>query len=154
MKREGKKLTVPYYAQEKSYSCGPASLRMIFGYYDLQIDEQEIRGFAGTDRNGTTRKELVQVAKEYYFRVKTRSHGTLEDIIDILDKEIPVLVDWHIGEGHFSVLYGYEQYGDKQGLLYIHDPANSHRHILSQKSFLGVWSYDKPPNWYMICIPK
>ncbi len=156
-----KMLVVPYYKQETSASCAAASLRMLFGYYGLSIAESEIRGFANTTKEGTSREEIEEALEEYDFWHGDGVRGTIQDLTALLDKECPVLVDWYLWperEGHFSVIYGYTE-----NKLYIHDPCKKGRKHISYHQFLKAWAYDYPdakqimagePNWYLFCGPR
>jgi len=156
-----KMLSVPYYPQENGASCAAASLRMLFGYYNLFIPEAEIRSFANTTKEGTAREEIVDALEEYDFWCVDGVRGTICDITSLIDQGHPVLVDWCLWperEGHYSVLLGYEH-----NTLYIHDPCNRARERISNRQFLKAWAYNYPkvkkvmagePNWYLFCGPK
>ena len=144
------KLKVPYYAQEKPSSCGAASLRMVFGYYNFHIPENEIINFGNlTNEEGISREELTELAKEYDFCCNTKTKSTLDDLVNAIEKEMPVIFDWNAPKlgPHFSVLYGYE---NKK--LHIHDPYKI-RNSMEYKKFLKYWNFGSPPRWHMICAP-
>lgn len=144
------KLKVPYYPQKKPYSCGAASLHMVFGYYGFHIPEHEIRELGDfNDENGLSREELVELAKEYDFWCNTKTKSTLDDLINTIEKKMPVIFDWNAPKlgPHFSVLYGYEN-----NKLYIHDPYKI-RNGMEYEKFLKFWNFDSPKRWLMICAP-
>lgn len=104
-----KMLVVPYFKQETDASCAAASLRMFFGYYGLSIDESEIRSFANTTKEGTSREEIIDALEEYDFWCVDGVEGKIGDITAAIDKGHPILVDWYLWperEGHYSVIYG------------------------------------------------
>ncbi len=98
--------------------CGPASLKMVFGYYGIEKSEQEIAKLAGvTDELGTDDKTLKRVAEESGFKVEIKNESTFEDVQNWLDKKVPVIVDWftrgrgdysdsEVADGHYSVVVG------------------------------------------------
>lgn len=156
-----KMLVVPYFKQETDASCAAASLRMLFGYYGLSIDESEIRSFANTTKEGTSREEIIDALEEYDFWYVDGVEGKIDDITAAIDKGHPILVDWYLWperEGHYSVIYGYGQ-----KTLYINDPSNKARSKIPSRHFLKAWAYDYPKakqlmageqNWYLFCGPR
>ena len=145
-----KKLLVPYYKQKTDYRCGPASLRMLLGSHGYAFSENELARLALTSTEGTSRGEMVTATRIALdgkgFFIEHHPHGTIDDLVAIINQDYPIIVDWRCpeGVGHFSVLYGYGG-----GNLYLHDPLTPRRKRMSPKEFLTAWAYDNPPNWYL-----
>ena len=36
-------IKLPYFHQKKDYTCGPASLRMVFNFFGLKTNEEEVK---------------------------------------------------------------------------------------------------------------
>jgi ABC-type bacteriocin/lantibiotic exporter with double-glycine peptidase domain len=53
------KLSVPFYRQEQSHTCGPACLRMVLEFFGTALTESELAERCGTTRLGTGRAELA-----------------------------------------------------------------------------------------------
>ncbi len=140
-------IDVPYYEQQTSFWCGPASLQMLFDYYGPMIRQIDIARVAGSQEWGTNHLDLVRAAHfsnlsidvtsellqgyaERPFAYATYTHqwtGSLSEIGDsvktLLSQDIPILVaTWYSSShtaGHYRVITGYN---DTTNTFSIHDP--------------------------------
>ncbi len=132
------KLKVPYYKQEKFYSCGPAALRMVFAYYGKRVSEWEIIEAVRTPNSiGTDNHMLIEAARKFGFRAWAGNNLTIADIKKFVDKGLPPIVNYkepREGVPHFGVAVGYN---DKQ--LLIHDPDHAPYDKISFRQFLPRW---------------
>ena len=63
-------LPVRHFEQESGYSCGAASLRMVFDFFDDRLSEADIVKIAGTsEENGTDAKDMAAAAKGRGYQV-------------------------------------------------------------------------------------
>lgn len=126
--------------------CGPASLKMVFGYYGIRKTEKEIAKMCGTTKElGTNDKSIKRVAEALGFKVEIKNNSTFEDIQNWLNKKVPVIVDWFtrgrndytdsdIADGHYSVVVGLN---DK--FIYLQDPELGKIRKMRKKDFMVVW---------------
>ncbi|MFX1475499.1 MAG: C39 family peptidase [Promethearchaeota archaeon] len=140
-------ISVPYYEQQTSYWCGPASLQMLFDYYGPNIRQIDIARVAGTQSWGTNHLDLVRASyfsclstdvtteqlhgyAERSFGYPTYTHqwaGSLSaigaSVKNLLCQDIPLLVaTWYSSShsaGHYRVITGYN---DTTNTFLIHDP--------------------------------
>jgi len=138
---------VPYYQQEASVWCGPASLKMLFDYYGPEIPQTDIVHVAATDSTGTYTSDLVRASHFSYISVdaiteelygyKERQLGyatythhwsgsyiaIATSLKSLLHNNIPILIltyyDTSHESGHYRVLTGYD---DIAGTFLLHDP--------------------------------
>jgi len=130
--------------------CGPASLKIVLGYYGINKTEKELAKMLNWSKKlGTTNEDTVRVAKELGFKAKLKRNGNFKDLEKWLDKKVPVLVDWfsrgrqdypdsEIAEGHYSIVVGLD---DKY--IYLQDPEIGKIRKLKKDDFLKVW-FDFP----------
>lgn len=120
--------------------CGPASLKMVFGYYGVSASEGEIAKVAGaTKEKGTSKAGLIKAAKHFGFQVFSKEKSSLNDLRYFIKREIPVIVDWFSeDEGHYSVVVDI----DKKNIILM-DPSYARRRKFSLEKFLRVW-FDFP----------
>ncbi len=129
----------------KSY-CGPATLKMVLDYYDVQKTEEELAALLHVDTEiGTSDQEIKQVAEQLGFQVEIKNFSSFEDIQKWLDKKTPVIVDWFtkgrsdyeedsVADGHYSVVVGLDdQY------IYLQDPEVGRLRKISRDDFMSVW---------------
>ena len=168
---------VPYYAQERGYSCGEASLRMLFAYWGLNVSEEIIGAVANWNSSyGTYNSDLLRAAHFSILSTAIQNsslHGypnrkigfpafdsyymTIEDLKRLMDEGIPVLVltSYDRGAyGHFRVVKGYD---DQKNRIIVHDPwfrrtpyagANT---FIDYDTFADLWEYSG--RWGMAIVP-
>jgi ATP-binding cassette subfamily C protein len=56
---------LPFYQQEKPYSCAPACLRMVLAAYGIERSEEELRAQCRTELSGTTALNVLDAARHY-----------------------------------------------------------------------------------------
>ena len=110
--------------QKTNYTCGPASLRTIFNYYGVKVSEEELILLGDIGEEGTDFQTMKYLAHEYGFSFYGRTATNIDDIKKYLNKKIPVLVCYQMGEnngnnGHYSVVYDLDD-----SFVYLADPAN------------------------------
>ena len=126
--------------------CGPASLKMVFDYYGVEVLIQEIAEVASTTKEmGTNAEGLKKAAEQFGFTVEIKNNSTFEDIQAWLDKKVPVIVDWFtrgsdgcsdsdIADGHYSVVVGIDD-----EYIYLQDPEIDGVRKISRDNFMKVW---------------
>lgn len=153
-------LDVPYYDQQTSYNCGPASVMMVLDYNEhLDISQFELSRELSTDiENGITYTRLMD---EPFIH---RELGEIKDgrmNLNQLKKQIslgyaPILLIWFDDthqSGHYVVAVGYNETG-----IFINDPwptqwdkpegRQTGCHVfLSNEKLLELWSIRY--NWAM-----
>lgn len=72
---------VPYFAQEKDYSCGPASIRMALAAFGQEVDERTLRrrmktGFVF----GTRHHQLARAARAYGLYARATTGASFDDL--------------------------------------------------------------------------
>jgi predicted double-glycine peptidase len=126
--------------------CGPASLKMVLGYYGVEKTEEEVAVKCGHNpKLGTSDKSIKKTAEGYGFKVEIQNEASLDDIQRWLDKKVPVIVDWFtrgrsdyddskVPDGHYSVVIGL----DKEN-IYLQDPEIGKMRALTRGDFMCVW---------------
>ena len=136
----------PFQEPLGSSMCGPASLKIVLKYYNIEATEKELTKLAGASSNlGTDDKGLARAAKHFGFKVKIENNSNFKDIEKWLDKKVPVIVSWFtrgrcdytdsdIADGHYSVVTGLD---DK--FIYLQDPEIGKIRRLERDDFMRVW---------------
>lgn len=126
--------------------CGPASLKMVLNYYNIDKTEEEMAELCGTTKDlGTDDKGIKQAVEGLGFKLEIKDNGTFEDIKNWLDKRVPVIVDWftrgradyddsETADGHYSVVVGLDD-----RYIYIQDPEIGGLRKMERKDFMKVW---------------
>jgi len=146
-----KKLEVPYHGQEQEHTCGPASLRMVFSYFDALYEEPHLaRQVKTTQRQGTARREMVAAARHAGYWVYEQTNATLGALKWFINREIPAIVNYlepSGNEGHYTVVTGYDAKG-----LFLHDPWNGQDFHLARRTFLSRWrgKSEQKHRWLMV----
>jgi len=92
-------LEVPHYLQSDDSTCGPASLRMIFAYYGKLMSEKDIAEICDhTYEMGCKSEDMACAAESLGFDVYLKNNSTIEEVVRLLDANVPVIVDWFCGD--------------------------------------------------------
>ena len=133
---------VPF--RQRSGYCGPASLKMVLGFFGVKISEKKLAQISGcTPSRGIGADGLVRAAQALGFRAKIKDFSDLKDINEWVNrKKIPVIVDWFAFEGgHYSVVSGI----DKEN-IYLEDPSLGYRRAMKLATFKRLW-FDFPNDY-------
>jgi ABC-type bacteriocin/lantibiotic exporter with double-glycine peptidase domain len=131
-------LEVPYFAQEYSYSCGSACLRMALAFAGIQAAEADLIDACGTTALGTPLGQLWQAAVSYGAGARLVRHFDRSNVEASLDLARPViaLVDAGFlradvpGFAHGVVLLGCDEHE-----VVFHDPQAGPHRVLRWHAF-------------------
>ncbi|MEI9966473.1 MAG: cysteine peptidase family C39 domain-containing protein [Candidatus Moraniibacteriota bacterium] len=127
--------------------CGPASLKIVLGYYGLDVSEEELAQKTGATKDlGTTAENLKRAAEAFGFQVEIHDNCELQDIEKWLEKKVPIIVDWFTAgrsdyepdiasvDGHYSVVSGIDDTH-----IYLQDPELGTERKMQREVFNRVW---------------
>lgn len=143
-------IKMPYFKQDTEYSCGPATLQMIFAFYGKKISEELlVERLQTTMSAGTEHQSLINVAEGEGFFVYVNNNSSLEEIRNLLLKNVPVIVRYiepSHDEGHYSVVVAV-----KEDSIILNDPWNGEGFIMNNCDFLTRWRSEDSHNdcWIM-----
>jgi hypothetical protein len=102
-------LPISAYQQTTEYTCGPAAVVTLLNYYGLKGDEMTIASEMGTSTTkGTTMPQMVKWLEANGFTVNSGEGGSLDLILQNLEKKIPTLIEWSDWGGHWVLAIGYD----------------------------------------------
>lgn len=142
------KKRIPHYHQKTDYSCGAASLRMVFAHFGMRTSEKRLAEILGTNpRTGTSRKAMLRHAKARGLRVEARHHLTLAEVASDIAAKRPVIVLYREPEddvAHYAVCVGVTK--DR---VHLHDPWHGPAFTIPRREFLRRWygSHRATPRW-------
>ena len=108
-------LSITPIKQLKEYDCGIASCCMLAGYdkcIDLDIETKGYElGFGLTHDYGISHEDLISFYKLYFGGgLLSKYDSNKNDIEDVINSDRLVIVNYQDdGEGHYSVIYGYDK---------------------------------------------
>jgi len=85
-------LSVPYYKQNRYYTCGPVCMRMVLAYWGHESDEVSLSMLCGTDIFGTSATQIANAARRLGFESEYASKYRFSALIRALRKGIPPIV--------------------------------------------------------------
>lgn len=133
-----KKLHVPFYPQKNSFTCGPASLQMVFAFAGRIKNQNRIKKEARTNPIfGTTHQNIIKTAQKEGFYCYVNEDSTLHEVRHFIDQGFPIIVNYvepTDNEGHFAVISGYT----KRSII-LNDPWNGKNFQLSNIAFTSRW---------------
>jgi len=126
--------------------CGPASLKIVLDYYDIEKSEKELAKLCRHNKNmGVDDEKIKRVAGSLGFKVKIKNSSNFKDIENWLDKKVPVIVNWftkgrqeysesEVSDGHYSVVAGLDE-----KYIYLQDPEIGKIRKIKRDDFMRVW---------------
>ncbi len=136
-------LNITPFRQKPGY-CGPASLKMVLGFFGVKITEKKMVEISGcSNTRGIKAEGLVRAARKLGFQAQIKDFSDLKDIKEwVNQKKIPVIVDWFAFEGgHYSVVSGIDREN-----IYLEDPSLGHRRAMKLATFKRLW-FDFPNDY-------
>ena len=136
-------LNITPFRQKPGY-CGPASLKMVLGFFGVKITEKKMVEVSGcSNTRGIKAEGLVRAARKLGFQAQIKDFSDLKDIKEwVNQKKIPVIVDWFAFEGgHYSVVSGIDREN-----IYLEDPSLGHRRAMKLATFKRLW-FDFPNDY-------
>ncbi|MBI4120484.1 MAG: C39 family peptidase [Parcubacteria group bacterium] len=131
--------------------CGPASLKMVLDYWDINKSEEEVAIACNRDpKLGTDDTLIKKAAESYGFKVEIENDSSFDSIQHWLDRRVPVIVNWftrgradysdeEVPDGHYSVVVGLDD-----DHIYLQDPEIGRLRKLKRDDFMRVWFDFKP----------
>ncbi|PJA89124.1 MAG: hypothetical protein CO138_02135 [Candidatus Moranbacteria bacterium CG_4_9_14_3_um_filter_33_15] len=126
--------------------CGPASLKIVLDYYDIEKSEKELAKLCRHNKNmGVDDEKIKKAAGSLGFKVKIKNSSNFKDIENWLDKKVPVIVNWftkgrqeysesEVSDGHYSVVAGLDE-----KYIYLQDPEIGKIRKIKRDDFMRVW---------------
>ncbi|MEK7634885.1 MAG: C39 family peptidase [Patescibacteria group bacterium] len=126
--------------------CGPASLKIVMGYYNVDKTENELAQLTKLIPGlGIDDKNIADAARVLGFKVEIKNESSFEDIEQWLKRGVPVIVDWftrgrrdyddsEVSDGHYSVVTGLD---DEH--IYLQDPEIGGERKIEREDFMKVW---------------
>ena len=110
----------PYHEQEKSYTCGAASMRMALEHLGIKKTEQQVAKLLGTSKvRGTWEKDFPKIAEKYRLSYVVKHNGSIRDLKRLYKKEYVIIVCYHPGDeiDHYSII---RSIGEEK--IHLYDP--------------------------------
>ncbi len=125
------------YVKQHGPQCAAASLSMVLSYYNQTIDQDEIYAVIKSDYAGAQSNDILNYPRSLG-KYKTYGYmGTIEDLKDRIDQNIPVLVFLTpFGYGHVVVVIGYDE---SKHQIIMHDPTVANNQAVGYDDFLQEW---------------
>ncbi len=136
-------LDVPIFAQEHSWTCLPACIRMVLAYRGALLSENEITDVCGTvPWRGTPPEKALEGIEKLGFRALWFENADLQRLVDLTDEKWPVIVflrssDLPYGKYglHAAVVVGF-----KDGQVVMADPVLGALTQLATSHFARAWT--------------
>ena len=132
-------LRLPFFRQKTEYTCGPATLEMVFKFFGLKLKEKSIARIAKTnEKDGTNHSGLINTARKEGFYCFVHEYAHLSDIQRFLEEGLPVIVHYTEPEseiGHYAVVVGLSKWE-----VILNDPWDGRGFRIGKKEFVERWT--------------
>ena len=140
-------LDVPHLRQLRSWSCGPACVRMVLRYFGQDASESDLIEELDCDgRNGTSPERLVQYLRRMGFSVRagilslqdlqlsaSRSRPSIVAYQDWARPRVDYATSWD--HGHYAIVVG----ADDRRIMLCDPSSKRPRRYLKPDDFLSRW---------------
>lgn len=140
-------LSVPPFQETLHQSlCGPASLKIVLGFYGVEKTEQELASLAGWNKElGVDDAGIRKAAESLGYKVEIVNESGFDEIASWLSQGVPVIVNWmtrgrydypesDVADGHYSVVIRLDE-----EYIYLQDPEIGGVRKLERNDFMKVW---------------
>ncbi len=136
---------------QEMHSCAPASLKIVYSCFGLELSEDEI-----IDTMAYAKKSTILFEKEdvgwweilrthpegYWFTVFFQENSQYQDLFDCLGLGLPIIVSWRStadpdDNSHFGVVYRLDSF-----YTHLVDPLKGEFSEVSKEDFLERWETD------------
>jgi len=142
-----------YFHQKRGYTCGPASMKMIFDFFGLRIGEEKLKKLLKANKKiGTKHLPLIKLALKNGFYCFVHNNSLLNDVKSLVDRDLPVIVHYIeplTNEEHYSVIIGY-----KRNKIIMNDPWAGKNFKIKISDFEQRWHGEGNKKWMMAISRK
>lgn len=148
---------IPFYKQEKDWSCGAAVARMALAALGIHRAESTLRRQLGTKKGkepkgyGTPNKNFKRLLSHYPIEIFTKKNATLNDLRKKLFQEYIIIIEYinlEEQEGHYAILKKINS------RIHFIDPLAGPHHSYSLATFLPLWHGEVDPTRYWFAAIK
>ncbi|HDL64424.1 MAG TPA: hypothetical protein ENH12_03440 [Proteobacteria bacterium] len=142
---------LPYLRQRRE-QCGPATLAMVFGHYNVILTQEELaQEFYRKKISGSLNLDMLISARKHGFDAHT-PEGSRDLLKRYISSDIPIIVMVRSSPGsknyHFMVIYGYD---DTQKLFRIHS-GKTRAGTIGYQELDQIWA--PTGNWMLVVERK
>ena len=134
-------VSINYYNQETSWTCGSASMRMVLDVCGIKKSEKQVVKLLGTNKiRGTWARFYPQLAEKYKLNYIVKRNSNLEELKKIIKEGYVVLTAYYVPKekvDHYVVVKNI----DKNYIFFL-DPFYGPEHKYNLSYFQKVWKTD------------
>lgn len=133
------KIDIPFYSQEKDWTCGPACLRMILEKCGIKILEKDLERALKTDnKRGTFHRNFYSMSKKFNLKSVAKKNSSINELKRLISKNFVVIINmmFNSEDDHYVIVTGF--YKD---LFYLNDPwtGKEKREKISKTELEKIW---------------
>ncbi len=141
---------LPYLRQRREH-CGPATLAMVFGYYNVILTQEELaKEFYRKKISGSLNLDMLISARRHGFNALTPD-GSLDLLKRYISSNIPIIAMVSSSPGskkyHFMVIYGYD---DTKKVFRIHS-GKTRDGTIGYQELDQIWA---PTGKWMLAVER
>ena len=144
---------IPFYRQEKEWTCGAACVRMVCASLGVKKSEREFARLLRVQRKkGTLHKEIPMLLEKYHFQYVVGRKGVIADLRRLLKQRYRCMVGYWLIEHkcpHYAVV---QKIGSTK--VYLLDPWCGPHHSYSLKEFKKIWYDGEGEEGWFVGIKK
>jgi len=139
------------YCQKYNYSCGPATMKLVYGCFGVEYDEETLIQELNTrPEEGTDWIDMIRHPYERGYNISFLNYSNWKALYRNWMHGFPIIVGWMspnggVEEGHYSVV----KYMDKQCIT-LADTAEGKEIQMKKDAFISVWHDDETSAAFLV----
>ena len=141
---------MPFFYQEKKWSCGPAAMRIALVTLGINRTEKQLIKLLKTNsRIGTNNKAFPEVAEKFKLNYIVKRVATTNDLIGAFNREYIIIICYteeKMKVGHYAVI---KEINDKY--IILKDPTHGSNLKFSLNRFSKLWkqTFENEKRWFI-----
>ena len=145
-------MKIPYFRQEKIWTCGAAVIRMVLASFNIKRSEgQLVRMLRTSKRVGVKNKRFSEIAERFKLSYIVRRNSNIRQLKRYLNKKFIIIVHYYVpklGEDHYSVVSRVSK-----ERIFLLDPWFGENYSIDLDKFIKLWKENpksgKEKHWFI-----
>lgn len=145
-------MKIPYFRQERIWTCGAAAFRMVLAYFEIKRSESQLVKMLKTGKKmGVKNKRFSEIAERFKLSYIVRRNSSLRDLRRYLKRKFAIIIHYYVPklkEDHYAVIKRISK-----ERIFLLDPWFGDNHSIDIDKFLKIWKenpkYGKEKKWFI-----
>lgn len=145
-------MKIPYFRQERIWTCGAASVRMVLAAFGIKRSENQLMKMLKTSKKiGVKNRRFSEIAERYKLSYIVRRNSSLRHLRRYLKRKFIIIVHYYVPrlkEDHYAVVKRISK-----ERIFLLDPWFGDNHSIDLEKFMKIWKenpkHGKEKKWFI-----